>query len=128
MTSPPGNHATWMTLRLELARTPHFPEGNPSQAYVLHLPLTSDGLIDPEAWAANRARATVRRILPGEPDSFGQVVRLRGGGWAFSYAPGADDDEPLFHLATHPLRQGDYISITEVDGDRLPFKVVSCHP
>jgi hypothetical protein len=119
---------SWMTIRIELARTPAFPEGSPSHAYMLHLPLNEAGLIDVDAWAKDKTRATVRRLWPGEPDQFGQVVRTRGGGWAFSYAPGSDDDESLFHLADHRLQVGDYMSVTEVDGDRLPFKVVSCHP
>jgi hypothetical protein len=119
---------SWMTIRLELGRTKDHPEGSAAHAYMLRLPLRDDGHIDVDAWQAHKDRATVRRFWPNEPDESGQVIRTRGGGWAFSYEEGTDDDEPIFHLVTHPLRLGEYITITETDGDQLPFKVVSCHP
>ncbi|MEX6724906.1 hypothetical protein [Parapedomonas caeni] len=118
---------TWNTIRLELARTREYPEGSPSHAYMLHLPLDDRGYIDEDAWRQSPARATVTRFWPGEPDLRGQVIRTRGRAWAFSYEPGTDDDEPIYHLENHVLRVGEYVSITETDGDRLPFRVVSCH-
>ena len=33
---------TWKTIRLELARTPEYPEGSAAHAYVLRLPLCHD--------------------------------------------------------------------------------------
>jgi hypothetical protein len=118
---------SWKTIRLELGRTKDHPEGSPAFAYVLHLPLGEDGVIDTEAFAAAPTSATVRRIWSGEPDQHGHVVRKRGGGFALSYAPGEDDDEPVWHLTTHALTVGNYVTITEVEGEALPFKVVSCH-
>ena len=47
------------------------------------------------------------------------------GGWAFSYRPGEDDDEQVFHLENHPIRIGEYLTLTEPDGERLPFRVAS---
>jgi hypothetical protein len=119
---------TWNIIRLELARTKKFPEGSPAHAYVLHLPLTADGQIDEAAWALDKDRATVRRQWPGEADQFGKVIRLKNRGWAFSYEPGEADDEPIFHLETHPLKPGNYVTIRETDGESLTFKVVSAHP
>jgi len=117
-----------MTIRLELARTKEYPNGSSAHAYMLRLPLDEQGLIDADSWRAGKERATVRRFWPNEPDQSGNVVRTRGGGWAFSYEIGDDDDEPIFHLQDHPIRVGEYLTITETDGDRLTFKVVSCHP
>ncbi len=118
---------TWKTVRLELGRTKAFPEGSPSYAYVLHLPLRDDGKLDEDSYRLDRARATVRRLWPGEPDQSGTLIHRNGGAWAFSYAPGDDDDETIFHLETHKIKQGEYVTITETNGDKLPFKVVSCH-
>jgi hypothetical protein len=42
-----------------------------------------------------------------------------------SYEPGEEDDETVFHLETHPLRIGEYVTLTEPDGTRLPFRVAS---
>lgn len=56
-------------IRLELARTPEFPEGSHAHGYELVAPLTADGHLDTEAWQANRQIATVHRFWRGgEPD------------------------------------------------------------
>jgi hypothetical protein len=114
----------WQSIRLELARTPDFPEGSASRAYLLHLPLDERGLIDEALRNRCPARATVRRFWPSEPDLSGYVIR-RKDGWAFSYAPGDEDDETIFHLENHPIRLGEYLTLTEPDGQRLPFRVTS---
>lgn len=117
----------WKLVRLELARTPEFPAGSASRAYMLRLPLRDDGLIDEPAVLANPAVASVRRFWPNEPDQQGYLIR-KDGGWAFSYALGEDDDEGVYHLDTHPLRIGEYVTLTEPDGTRLPFRVVQAEP
>ena len=117
----------WNLVRLELARTPEFPAGSASRAYMLRLPLGDDGLIDEAAIRASPGMASVRRFWPNEPDQQGYVIR-RGDGWAFSYAVGDDDDEGVYHLESHPLRPGEYVTLTEPDGRRLPFRVVQAQP
>ena len=117
----------WSLVRLELGRTPDYPEGSASRAYVMRLPLDESALIDRVALAHNPGLATVRRFWPCEPDQRGYIVR-KGKGWAFSYAMGEDDDEDLYQLEAHPLRLGEYVTITEPDGVRYPFKVVSSQP
>jgi hypothetical protein len=115
---------TWTSIRLELARTRTFPQGSASRCYLLRLPLREDGTIDEPARKAEPGRATVRRFWPNEADLSGYVVRTAGG-WAFSYRPGEEDDETLFHLETHPMRLGEYVTLTEPDGQRLPFRVAT---
>lgn len=117
----------WQSIRLELARTKEFPEGSASRCYLLRLPLGGDGLIDADTMRTAPAQATVRRFWPNQPDLFGYVIAAPGG-WAFSYKPGEDDDEAVFHLETHPIRLGEYITLTEPDGQRLPFRVASLKP
>lgn len=114
----------WTTIRLELARSPAYPNGSPSRAYLLHLPLDSSGFVDETAFRATPALATVRRHWPNERDRAGYVIR-RKRGWAFSYALGDADDENLFHLESHPLFPGEYVTITEPDGTLLPYRVVA---
>jgi hypothetical protein len=112
----------WKMIRLELARTKDFPEGSVSRAYLLRLPLREDGLIDEGTLRKMPARATVRRFWPNQPDMSGYVIRTPQG-WGFSYEPGEEDDENVYHLETHPIRPGEYITLTEPDGQRLPFRV-----
>lgn len=116
----------WKTIRLELARTQEFPEGSATHAYLLRLPLGSDGLIARDQLRHPDERPAVRRIWPGQNDRVGAVIPVRNG-WAFSYHPGEEDDELVFHLENHPLRLGEYLTITEADGEQLPFRVVDLH-
>jgi len=118
---------SWNLVRLELARTPEFPEGSASRAYMLRVPLDDAGLIDEAALARRPALATVRRFWPNEADQTGHLMRHRKG-WFFSYALGEDDDENVYHLENHPLRIGDYVTLTEPDGSRWPFVVVRSQP
>ena len=114
----------WKSIRLELARTPEFPQGSPSRVYLVRLPLDAEGRIDEAVRVLEPAMATVRRFWPNQPDMSGYVVRTPDG-WAFSYAPGEEDDERLFHLETHAIKPGEYLTLTEPDGSRLPFRVAS---
>ena len=45
------------TIRLELARSKEFPEGNARHGYVLKAPLTADGHLDVDAWPNFRSLA-----------------------------------------------------------------------
>jgi hypothetical protein len=117
---------TWKTVRLGLARTAEFPEGSAAHAYVLRLPIDDDGFIERAAMKHPSESPMVHRMWPNELDQVGMVISQRAG-WAFSYEVGDADDEGIFHLEHHPIRIGEYLTITEADGKRLPFKVVSCH-
>jgi hypothetical protein len=113
------------TVRIELARTKEYPEGSASHGYEFRVPATADGHIDAVAWRANRKLWTVRRFWKGEEDQHGRLIHTRHGTWAFSYAPGEDDDTPFFHLEGHLLKLGEYVSIREHEGETLPFRVVA---
>lgn len=115
---------SWKVIRLTLARTPEFPEGSSEHAYQLVLPLTEDGLVDQAAFDRMPARATVQRLSPAQAVQRGAILK-REGRFAFSYAPGDADDEDVYHLENHRMREGEYITLTEPDGDRMPYRVVS---
>ncbi len=119
--------AEWKRIRLQLARTEEFPDGSASRSYIIRLPLNTGGMIDEAARALEPARARVRRFWPNEPDLSGYVIST-GEGWAFSYQIGEDDDEKIFHLESHPIREGEYITLTEPDGKKLPFRVTEVRP
>ena len=112
-------------VRLELARTPEFPEGNQACGYELVLPLDRNGQLDAEEWRQHRRACAVRRFWPQTKDEHGRLIHTRHRAWAFSYAPGEEDDEPLFHLDSHRVASGEYVSVTEHDGVTRPFRIVS---
>ena len=114
-------------IRLELARTPEFPQGSPDHGYEFIAPLTADAHIDADAFRQAKDRCEVTRFWGGDS----QTGRLRhvGKGWRFDYDPADDsDDEPFFKLDRHALTPGAYVSLTEHVGVQRPFKVVSVTP
>ena len=114
-------------IRLELARTPDFPQGSPDHGYEFLAPLTADGHIDAKAWKDVKDRCEVTRFWAGEFET--GLLRHVGGGWRFDYKAKDDsDDEPFFKLDRHALTQGAYVSITEHDGVQRPFRVTSVMP
>lgn len=111
------------TIRLELARDKEFPEGSALHGYEFVAPLDAEGRIDAAAFRDHRAECVVRRFWHGEADEIGRLVPTRRHTWAFSYAPGEDDDEPFYHLETHRLVLGEYVTIREHDGRARTFRV-----
>jgi hypothetical protein len=113
------------TVRLELARTPDHPLGDPSHAYIFRAPIDSHGQLEKSRWEATRAYCTVKRIESGTEAEHGLLIAKKNGQWAFSYQPGDEDDESLFRFGTHRLVPGEYLSITEHDGVQRTFKVTA---
>ena len=110
-------------IRLELARTPHFPEGNRACGYEFTAPLDTKGHLDAHEWSKSKSACTVRRFWQRADDAHGLLVHHRGNKWVFSYKPGDEDDEPIFRLDKHSFVPGEYVSVTEHDGVTRPFKV-----
>lgn len=115
-------------IRLELARTKDFPEGNASCGYEFTAPLDARGHLDAEAFKSHRSKCRVHRFWAGEKAEQGALLHLGRDRWVFSYRPGTDDDEPAFKFDRHVFLPGEYVSITEHDGTTRPFKVVSVRP
>lgn len=113
---------TWHMIRLDLARSPAHPDGSQEHCYLLRLPLDEGGLIDATALAADPERATVLRSRPDEADCKGFVGR-GANGWVISYQPGEGEDEAFFRLESHPLRAGDYLTISDQAGEAQCFEV-----
>ncbi len=111
-------------IRLELARTAEHPEGSNEDGYEFLAPLGADGHIDTAAWRDVREACSVRRFWHDEDDQHGILIRTAGNHWAFSYAPGEEDDEPITRFASHAFKEGEYVTVTEHDGVARPFRVV----
>ncbi len=127
MTTATTHAPTLQRIRLELARTPEFPEGSSQHGYEFIAPLTGDAHIDLKAWTKLKDRCRVSRFSGQEVET--GILRHVGHGWRFDYdGRSTDDDEPFFKLDRHTLTPGAYVSITEHDGVLRPFKVVSVTP
>lgn len=112
----------WKTVRLELAGVPEFPQGSASRAYMLHLPLRQDGMIDEEAFQENPEIAGFRRFWPNEPDRSGLVVRTENG-WALSFRSGGNGAEAV-SIELRRLLPGDEVAIDKYTGSNWRYRVV----
>lgn len=68
-------------IRLELARTPDFPEGSTRHGYELTAPLDANGHLDPAGWAHARSACTFRHFWDEADDEHGVVTHSRDGKW-----------------------------------------------
>ena len=68
----------------------------------------------------------MRRFWAGETDAIGLLVHRQGGAWVIDYDPKqAADDERGYKLDKHRLVPGEYVSITEHDGQLRTFRVAA---
>lgn len=116
---------TMKLIRLELARHKDYPDGSADHGYEFRAPLKDDGHIDLASWEQSAQLCTVHHFWGDADDEHGQLIRTRSGQWAFSYEPGDDDDEPIFRFDSHVFAVGEYVTITEHDGEDRVLKVVS---
>lgn len=123
---------TFKRIRLNLARSPEFPQGSTRRGYEFVAPLDADDHIDLEQWKAHKENCRVRRFWEGEPDEVGQLVHSGGGRhgrWVFDYDPEeTTDDESGYRFDSHSFRQGDYVSIRGDADEIYTFVVVSVEP
>jgi hypothetical protein len=119
-------------IRLNLARSPEFPQGSTRHGYEFVAPLDAAGHIDLKLWKAHKENCRVRRFWEGEDDQVGRLVHRGGdtrGRWAFDYNPQETaDDESGYRFESHSFRQGDYVSIRSEDDEMYTFLVVSAEP
>lgn len=112
-------------VRIELARSPDFPDGSHRHGFEFILPLDAEGRLDLAEYERAPELATVHRFWEGEDDETGELIRREDGGWAFSYELGEDDDEPLYRFDEHVFREGEYLSLREPgNGEAHTFRVV----
>ena len=76
---------TLQRIRLELARTPQFPNGSSRHGYEFTAPLDARGQLDPAGWSRDKAACTVRRFWEKADDEAGTLIHRRDGKWAFTY-------------------------------------------
>ena len=117
-------------IRLELARSKEFPNGSIRHGYEFVAPLDSQGHIDPHLWNKNRDQCRVRRFWNGKPEEIGMLTHKPGGKeharWVFDYdVHRTDDDESGYRFGAHAFVSGEYVSVSEANGDVHTFRVAS---
>src|SRR5579871_5219997 len=100
---------------MRLARNPgtEFADGDDHRGYTLVAPLTTEGRLDPGAYAKAREACLVRRFAPDEDPVDGRLAH-HGSRWYFDYEGGEPvDDEPVYRLGDHRFAVGEYVSVTD---------------
>jgi hypothetical protein len=121
--------STLSRIRLELAREPGHPAGDPRHGYEIVAPLDDEGRLDPELWRKDRGACSVHRFRPGEPAEIGRLARKPGGAWYFDYdSDSTADDEAGFRFGDERFVPSEYVSIRENDGKMHTFRVISVEP
>jgi hypothetical protein len=108
---------------MELARNPEFPEGSRNHGYLLHAPLDRHGRLDVNAYADSRDRAVVEEFWGAKDPKRGRLVHRNRNLWCFSF--GQNDDEPIFHFGDHTFSPGEYLTVRDLSGADLTFRVTS---
>ena len=110
------------------ARSVEFPECSRKHGYDFVVPLDAEGRLDPDAWKNHKQDCTVHRFWENEADQRG-ILRHTGKGWVFDYDQSStDDNEPFFKLDRHVIQVGEYLSVTEQDGETRTFLIHSVEP
>jgi hypothetical protein len=120
-------------IRLNLARSKEFPTGSTQHGYDLVAPLDEAGRIDPVLWQHYRDHCRVRRFWHGEDEQVGRLVHKPGGAeharWVFDYDQKRDDDDEAgYRFGAHRFIPGEYVSISDDDGQMHTFQVASVRP
>lgn len=111
-------------IRLELAREPGHPAGEPEISFVIVAPLQDDGRIDTRLWQRHREACRFARHRPHLPDDLGHLVHRPGGSWAFRYDASPEPDDVGYHFTDEHFIVGEYVSIRE-DGILHTYRVIS---
>jgi hypothetical protein len=123
--------STLSRIVLHLARNPDagFPEGDVKRGYTIVAPLTSEGLIDVEAWRNARAQCTVVRFSPMDDENADGWLTHNGTQWRFHFDEDDEGpDEPLHRLGDHKLMIGEYVSVMGPDRSGLVYRVDRIDP
>jgi hypothetical protein len=114
---------------LRLARNPGtaYAEGDDHRGYALVLPLTPEGAIDEAAFRADEKAAVVRRFAPDEDPEEGRLAR-RADVWTLDYGEDGGAPEFVHRLGEHRFVVGEYVSVTNPEGEVLTYKVTEADP
>lgn len=112
----------WRLVRLEHGPTREFPLGSAARAYLLRIPLQSNGRIDTDTHGLDPKRSTVRRYWPNEQDRSGYVVRGEAI-WELVSGSNPEEAEVIGWFEDCKFSESAIISITEPENKAIPFEV-----
>lgn len=115
-------------VRLELAREPGHPAGDPTEGYDIVAPLDADGRLDGEALRAEPERGHVRRFTDGQTVGTGRLQHGPGGQWTLDLEVGDTADARGFRFGEERFVAGEYVSLTLPSGEQHTYVVARVAP
>lgn len=119
--------ADFYHIRLELARAPEAPVGDPGEGYDIVAPLDADGRLEAAAWRAEPERAYARRFSEGVTEARGRLRLDPAGQWIVDL-PGEAEDAVGYRFGDERFVVGEYVSLTLPSGEQNTYRVVISKP
>lgn len=116
--------ATLTHIRLELARQPGAPAGDPRDGWDIVAVLDAEGRLDPAGCRAQAARLHVRRFEDDQTVDTGTLKQGPGGRWILDLADDGEPDATGFRFGEERFTPGEYVSLTDADGEQRTYVVV----
>ncbi|MDI1327329.1 MAG: hypothetical protein PSV23_11085 [Brevundimonas sp.] len=110
-------------VRLELAREPGHPAGDPTEGYDIVAPLDADGRLDGEALRAEPERGHVRHFSDGQTIGTGRLQHGPGGSWTLDLEGSDSADARGFRFGEERFVAGEYVSLTLPSGEQHTYVV-----
>lgn len=115
-------------IRLEMAREPGRPAGDPGEGYDLVAPLDAEGRLDAAAWSTDPERCYARRFSDDETAARGRLRHEAGNRWIVDLEPGDGEDAVGFRFGEERFVPGEYVSLTLPDGEQHTYVVAARRP
>ncbi|MDP3402305.1 MAG: hypothetical protein Q8R97_14440 [Brevundimonas sp.] len=120
--------STLTHIRLELAREPGAPAGNPQYGWDIVAVLDADGRLDAAGCRAEAERLHVRRFEDNQTIATGTLRQGPGGKWLLDLEPEDAPDATGFRFGEERFVAGEYVSLTDADGDSHTYVVAKAAP
>ena len=115
-------------IRLELAREPGHPAGDPASGYDIVAPLDDQNRLDGAACRASPERCRVRAFEHGHTIATGRLAHGPGGRWVLDFDAGPAEDATGHHFGDERFVTGEYVSLTLPDGEQHTYVVARVQP
>ena len=115
-------------IRLELAREPGHPSGDPARGYDIVAPLDADSRLDAAACRASADHCRVRAFENDQTVATGRLIHGPGGRWRLHFETGQADDAAGHHFRDERFAPGEYVSLSLPDGMQHTYVVASVLP